>query len=119
LKIDWSEKSAKSFGNGILRISLKDVILVAGALIAFGVFWRDTRGGNEDNSREIAKLAKQVANVSVKVDSIQANVDGIERRVFVMETVARVTADIRSRVRDIQNEEIFDPNVSQVKVKRP
>lgn len=108
MSIGWDFKEAKSFGNGILRITVKDMVIVALALAAGIVAWRDLKNTGNKNAENYVKL-------EAKVDTVIETQGTIKDRVLVLETIARST---RSSVNQIKNEEIFDPDVTQVKVKK-
>lgn len=109
--IDWGEKSAKSFGNGIIRISLMDFIKIIATVSAITLGWNDLKTRAVHNSSKIDDLSNTVFKLNNKIDEISD-------KVLVLETVAKTTKEIKSGVRTLQNSEIFDPDVTQIKVRK-
>ena len=106
--LDWDFKNAKSFGNGILRITIKDLIIVIMALVGGIVGWKDIKSSIKSNTEKLGGLTGQVSE-------IQAEIQDTKDRVLVLETITKST---RNSVNQIKNEEIFDSDVSTIKKRK-
>lgn len=116
--IDWGEKHAKSFGNGILRISVMDFIKLVATIVTLTIVWQDLKHQVKKTGEQLQETNKKVDEMSDRVYGMEVKVEEVSDQVLVLKTVAKTTSDIKNRVRNIQNEEVFDSDVTQIKVKQ-
>lgn len=115
MKITWGEGTEKSFGNGIFRVTIKEAIVAVATISAVIAWIQAYKSTGANNAAAISRVEAKVDKVDEKVDGIADEQQVVKNRVLVLETTVSV---IRTGVRSIQNEEIFDPNVTKIKVKR-
>ena len=120
MKFNWGHGTEKSFGNGIFRLSIKEVAvaILAVAAVIGGITTITTTLKQAIVGDVVVKLnsiEKDTDTIKTQTTALEEGVAKIEDRVLVLETIARST---RTRVRAIHNEEVFDPSVTNIKVKR-
>lgn len=115
MKLTWGEGKEKSFGNGVFRVTIKEaiaaVVVISGAI----AFVQAVKNTGSNNAAAIASLSAKADSINAHVEAIRSEQQIVKDRVLVLETTARV---IRTGVRSLQAEEIFDPNVTKIKVQR-